>query len=951
MKNESPEVQQSEKLKAAVRRLADSAPVIIWMTDDRGAFIYLNQGVADSIHDAGGIALQNWLDFIHPEDMDRMRLLYQNVKKTRREYQVEYRILKSDGTVRWMLGCGAPRTSREGVFQGFCGASIDVTTRHNAVMALEKSEMAYRKLAESTSDLISHHAMESGNFLFASPSCQSILGYEADELMGTSVYGMVHPDDITTVRDEVARQSQTAGRSILIEFRIRRSDGQYIWLGTTAQLVFDASGKPIGNVAVSREITAERLARQELREREEQFRSLTALSSDWYWETDVDGCFTFISDGIERLFGIKASAVIGITRSERTSAPDQEALVEYRAKCAARESFRNIVYTANGWPPGTIRHAAISGEPKFDGGVFAGYRGVGRDITEEIEVSRMMTRLAAENNALIENSLDIMAMLDEHGRILRVNAAIHDLLGYEPDELLGRSYTRLLVSEAGERNQTPDLFQHRVGNIINDFESRCMRRDGSIVTLSFSARWSEEQKTMYVSGRDVTERNRIQERLEQMATHDSLTGLPNRTLINRRLQHMLDFVADDASVAVMFIDLDRFKEVNDSMGHTLGDVLLQGVAARLSATMRPGDVIARLGGDEFIAAAHCAGGTESAARIAARILDTFTEPFDIEGKEVFVSASIGISIYPQDAEKKELLFQNADTAMYQAKSEGRNRYRFFEEKMSHAAKTRLTLEQALRRALERNEFELHYQPRVELKTMSVIGMEALLRWNHPELGMIPPLQFISIAEECGFIESIGQWVLQQACCDTARLVRELGIALTVSVNLSARQLQCADLVEQVAGALHAAKLPPHMLELELTESALIDDMDASVRTLTELKSRGLLLSVDDFGTGYCGLSYLQRFPFDVLKLDRSFITAQIDDARKSTFIKAVIDLAHALDLTVVAEGIETGDMQRRLRELGCDQGQGYLFSKPLPIAAFERFLATEVRASPTEQEG
>jgi diguanylate cyclase (GGDEF)-like protein len=390
----------------------------------------------------------------------------------------------------------------------------------------------------------------------------------------------------------------------------------------------------------------------------------------------------------------------------------------------------------------------------------------------------------------------------------------------------------------------------------------------------------------------------------------------------------------------MFIDLDRFKEVNDSMGHSPGDALLRQVAVRLQANMRPGDIVARLGGDEFVVTAHCSEGRNSAGAIAQKLLTALAAPFEIEGLSVVISASIGISMFAEDARTKELLFQNADTAMYRAKAAGRNSYRFFETEMSTEAKLRMTLERSLRFALERQEFELHYQPRIDLKTMAVVGMEALIRWNHPQLGRIPPMQFIPIAEECGLIESIGQWVLTEACMQTVHLSTKLRRQLQLSVNLSARQLNCPTLVEQVSEALDKSGLLPAMLELELTETALVDDIDKSVEVLQRLKALGLLLSVDDFGTGYSGLSYLKRFPVDILKLDRSFVLQQSEGVSSFEFIKAFVDMAHALKLLVVAEGIENAETLALLQESDCDGGQGYYLARPLPIHELQEFLAS-----------
>jgi diguanylate cyclase (GGDEF)-like protein len=404
---------------------------------------------------------------------------------------------------------------------------------------------------------------------------------------------------------------------------------------------------------------------------------------------------------------------------------------------------------------------------------------------------------------------------------------------------------------------------------------------------------------------------------------------------------MLAQARSQAATTVMFIDLNRFKEVNDSLGHAAGDVLLQQVGQRLQSCMRPGDVVARLGGDEFVVAAHC-NGRDAAAGIAQRLLKTLTVPFYIDGLEMCVGASIGISLSGLDGATADLLFQNADTAMYKAKALGESSYQFFEPEMSVEARRRLQIEAALRRALELGQFELHYQPRIDVRTLRLRGVEVLLRWKHPELGQVSPLEFIPIAEERGHIEAIGRWVLQEACRVGKRLGDKYRTTLHVSVNVSARQLRTASLVAEVEEALRESGFPASALELELTESALIEDTEQSVDVLRRLKRLGVKLALDDFGTGYSSLSYLKRFPVDVLKLDRSFFLEQSLDANGDAFVSALVHMAHALGLTVVAEGIETEEVMETLRECRCDEAQGYLFARPMALPEFDKFLQCEV---------
>ncbi|MEN3292017.1 MAG: hypothetical protein V7642_1270 [Burkholderiales bacterium] len=1033
-----------------VRTIADSAQMLVWMTDVDDTIVYMNQGASPGFERQSQVHASMWLEFVHPDDRTHVADIVMQAKEARAEYQVEYRIVRSDGSVRWMMSSGAPRFNDNGDFDGYNGTLLDVSDRH--------------------------------------------------------------------------------------------------------------------------------AAREELARREEQFRSLTNLSTDWYWETDENDRFTFVSEGVERLFGTDPNLIIGKSRLDLAVYLNQPGLAECFRKIAERQPFRDIRYATSWSVKGVMRYTSLSGEPVFDNGVFKGYRGVGRDITEEVEVAEKLAQLAAENEAWIENSLDVLAVFDDEGRFLRVNEAAREIIGYEPEELLGRRHLEFIVPGEQEKAKAVAASLRRK-NTVQDFENRWIRKDGSIVHLSWAVRWANDRGLTYATARDVsesyhaqtelhksnarlfsmlesigdaffavdrdwrvtyvnrrtaefigrppaeiigklvweaapeirhssvfpyyekamasrkpaffesyyeptcawleiraypfedglsvffhdvtarrkaenaireneqrlreliemtpagyiltdaqgkfvavnpalrhmsgytqeeligrslkelfpvcpvggalpvqgglcsvhgkeaavrhkqghlvyvlvnaninrdaeghalsvtafltdiTERKQAESRLEQLATHDALTGLPNRALLNDRVQQMLNSAPRNETIAVMFIDLDRFKEVNDSMGHEPGDILLREVGRRLQKNLRPNDIVARLGGDEFVVVAHCSQGSDSAERIVGKLFAALAAPVDISGQEVVVGASIGISMFPQDGTTKEVLFQNADTAMYRAKAAGRKTYRFFEPEMSVEVKMRMTLESTLRRALERNEFELHYQPRIHLKSMAIVGMEALIRWNHPQLGQVLPMQFIPMAEEKGLIDAIGRWVLEEACGQTRRLMDKYKRSLCVSVNLSARQLKSPDVLEHVQAALQKAQLLPRLLELELTESALIEDIDASAGMLKQLKALGILLSVDDFGTGYSGLAYLRRFPLDTLKLDRSFVTQQDDGISSFKFIKAFVDLAHTLNMSVVAEGVETNETLRLLRDAACDEAQGYLLARPLSLEAFEAYLA------------
>jgi len=561
------------------------------------------------------------------------------------------------------------------------------------------------------------------------------------------------------------------------------------------------------------------------------------------------------------------------------------------------------------------------------------------DISGKRAAEEALRKSEHRFRSLFQQAGDAILIIDGMLRVVAVNGRACSHFGYGEDEFLGLTVHQIDSGFA----YGPEMFASLRAGHTQLLRITKRRKDGSTFPAEVQVSRFEDGGDEYFLAivRDLTERVEAERRLRQLATHDSLTGLPNRTLLHERLQQMLDGCGSGETVAVLFLDLDRFKEVNDSFGHDLGDALLCEVAARLRAVLRPEDTIARLGGDEFVVAAHCPCGRDGARRIAVRLLETLAGPIRIGDQEVMAAASIGIGMYPGDGATRELLFQSADTAMYRAKEGGRNAFCFFEPAMRRAAQARMTLEMALRRALARGEFELHYQPRVDLARMMVTGFEALLRWQHPELGRVPPGDFIGIAEETGMIVPIGRWVLQEACRQTRALIDEFGRDLHVSVNVSARQLAQPGFVTEVREALESSGLAPHCLELELTESALIEHVERAAAMLAELNALGVKLALDDFGTGYSGLAYLRRLPIDVLKLDRSFVLG--DDGRIGAFdfIKAFVDLAHALRMAVVAEGVETWEVLDFLRAANCDEVQGYLLARPMPLDQLRAFLVRE----------
>ncbi len=527
-----------------------------------------------------------------------------------------------------------------------------------------------------------------------------------------------------------------------------------------------------------------------------------------------------------------------------------------------------------------------------------------------------------------------------------------ELTGYRPEELtLSRvvSYERIThpedratvraAIERALRTRSRYTLEYRI--LTRSGEEKWVWENGLGI---YEAAGTLEAMEGFIA--DVTEIRQYRAQLEHQAHHDTLTGLANRTLLNDRLQQAIAHCHRQGSMlALLFIDLDHFKLVNDSVGHTAGDQLLRLAANRLAASVREGDTVARLGGDEFVLLLVDEPNADAVSHAVERVLETMEAPYRIQGKEFRTSCSIGVSLYPDDGADAETLLKNADAAMYRAKAAGRNAFHFFTAEINAQLSERLALERDLRRALQNDELLLHYQPKVGLADGSLIGAEALVRWNHPEHGLLSPARFIPVAEETGLIVPMGEWILRHACAQAQRW-RQDGLALQVlSVNLSARQLQQRDLAQQVAAVLASSGLPARALDLELTESLMMENVEEFLMRLQALKDLGVQLSVDDFGTGYSSLSYLKRFPVDRLKIDKSFVRDIVTDPGDAAIAQAVIRLGQILGLAVTAEGVETHEQLAFLRRHGCDEAQGYLFSAPLPAHEFEA-LWRRSRAAP-----
>ncbi len=672
------------------------------------------------------------------------------------------------------------------------------------------------------------------------------------------------------------------------------------------------------------DVAAEQLGRQ---------RQILDQIEDSVITMDLMGYITAWNGGAERLFGYSQQEAIGqnilfLYADEDESSGTEDPLLAGEREMVVRRRKKS----------GELFWASVTLSVVRDkSGSASGLIGYVRDITERLDKEESL-RLYGR---IFDNSGEGILVTDANENIVAVNQAFTNITGFSSFEVIGKT-PRILSSGQHDKTFFEQMWQAlgERGHWQGELWDR--HKDGSVFPKWANLSAVKDDKgviTHYISTfSDISERVAAEERIRQLAFYDTLTGLPNRATLYSLIEQALNVgKRHDQSGAVMFIDLDRFKYVNDTLGHSAGDALIQRVATRFKTCLRSSDVIARLGGDEFVVALIDIPKLSDVAIVAQKIQAIFASPFLIEGHEISISASIGISVYPTDGNTVEDLLKHADIAMYRAKDLGRSNFLFYADDMNVRSLEKLEMESNLRRALDRNELLLHYQPQVDIHSGEIVGAEVLLRWEHPDIGMVSPAHFIPIAEETGLIVPIGRWVIDQAAAQI-RAWQDAGVPVVkLAVNLSAQQFRLS-LVDEVSDVLARHGLSSELLELEITESMVMNNIERVIEMLNDLAKLGMQISLDDFGTGYSSLSYLKRFPIDKLKVDQSFVRGIPTDADDISITRAIIALGKSLGLTVIAEGVESSEQLAFLRAEGCDEIQGYLFSRPLPAAEFVKLL-------------
>lgn len=928
----------------------DAVEACILITGFSGRLLYINSAAAAMFgvgrRDLSRYTLQHLLPALAPEAFDASNA----------EAEIAFdpvSLLQHGERHLYAVTRRALRLQNETRPSGFVWVMRDITREHSVQVALEERERFWSEVLRAVPDTLYVQDIQSGSVVFSNSNLASRLGYSEEE-RGEDVNAfwarISHPDDqeyIWRLLSLRTSMREGVGQESLLRWRHR--DGSWRWFSIREHVLSrDDRGQVWRLVGVARDVTATIEYSHSLRDSERRYRLLAGSLQDVIFTTDSSVHIDYVSPSVQTVFGYspewtmrhgldrvvtkprQAARFYELMRRVRKASFNLAALTELGQSLHGETLYFDCV-AADGRPVAIeLRITLIWNENNRFGGALC----VGRDISKQRQAEKELRRAAT----VFDHSTAAIVVTDPDGNIVQVNGAFERITGYASAEIEGK----LPATLSADRQQANQMSFVRAQLLeLGKWEGELwLKRKGGEAFPCWigitAVRDADGDLVSYVCFfSDMSERKASEKRIHRLAYYDSLTQLPNRTLFQDRLHSSLQLAARRGSwVALMFLDLDRFKPINDSLGHAAGDRMLKDVAMRLASCVDEDDTVARMGGDEFTFLLHPSADRDEvltrAIHVADRILASLTEPFVLSGREFFVTASIGIALSPQDGNDISQLMKNADTAMYHAKERGKNNFQFYQAEMNARALERLELESDLRYALEQQQFVLHYQPQFLSDGKTLTGVEALLRWQHPDRGLIPPGDFIPALEELGLVVEVGDWVLGEACRQINRW-RAQGLAVPkVSVNLSARQFASGRLGQRIAAILDASGVPPSCLELELTESILMRDVGEAMRILESLKRLGPSIAIDDFGTGYSSLNYLKQFPIDVLKIDRSFVDGLPAGEQDAQIARAIIAMAHSLKLSVIAEGVETRAQLDFLREHGCDEVQGFYLGRPVP---------------------
>ena len=894
-----------------------------------------------------------FLNAIHPCDREAVDCAFKASVVSHTPYEITHRLLLADGSVKWVHERGTSDYDAAGNPTYSRGTVQDVTERQNSEALIRKTESYLTNILNSVEEVIWTASAPDFRVNHVNAAIEKLCGLSQQALIDDiEVWiNLIHPDDCAQAK--LAMKAVFEQSSVALEYRIVLADGTVRWVSDSRHVVYGESGESAELVCVIHDVTAKRLAADADRESKERVIQMLETSPIAVRIATSSGDkVLFANKRYTELINCPPDAVMGRNpKLYYAHAEEYDALLaQVNSGHAINDKLIQLIVEGKGpvWAMASYRPVHYEGTAAILGWFY--------DVTDlrraqdALLLSEALAKQSLEELKYQKYALDkhaIVAVTDVKGRITYTNDKFSEISGYSIEELLGQDHA-ILNSGYHPKGYFKEMYRTVANGQVWHDEICNRAKDGSLywVDTTIAPFIGDDGKPQsYISIRtDITQRKAAEDKSNYLALYDPLTNLPNRRLLLDRLTHALaSAMRTGRGGALLFLDLDHFKTLNDTLGHDVGDLLLQQVAERLTACVREGDTVARLGGDEFVVILEGLSEQEVEAAAQAevvgeKILNKFIEPYQFKGYEYHITSSVGITLFGKNNLKSDELLKQADIAMYQAKKLGRNALSFFDPKMQEGIQARVDMEHELRKALDKNEFQLFYQMQVGLSDRAV-GAEALIRWIHPERGLIPPNEFVSIAEDCGMILSIGAWVIDTACAQLKRWEQsERTRSLTLSVNVSAKQFRQADFVEQVTAAIARHGINPMLLKLELTESALLDHIEDAVAIMNALKDIGIRFSLDDFGTGYSSLQYLRLLPLYQLKIDRSFVRDIASSIGNQAIVRTIIAMAHTLNLNVIAEGVETQVQQGILLDSGCMHYQGYLFSKPLPIDAFEALL-------------
>jgi diguanylate cyclase (GGDEF)-like protein/PAS domain S-box-containing protein len=829
---------------------------------------------------------------------------------------------------------------------------LDITERDRATAELYQREQFWAKIMDEIVDMIYVLSLDDKlvpKVEYRNSSINQLFGLPEPTSTSMAYANLkFHPDDHEKILELIKKTRRLSSKDTAIETcRVKDSNDHWrIIRFTNTPFDFDEKGYVCRYISSVRDVTEEEEAQIELVENERRYRLLAENVSDVIWSIDIQLNFTFISSSIFSMLGYKPDEIYRGAASGIFTRGDLKKIVQ-RIKVAFKKSALSsqengdVIFNIDMNAMDKSGHQIIIevqanylwDENKNLEGIF----GIVRNVTEARQIERELL-LAGQ---VFDNSTEAILVTDNKGYVINANTAffeasqfaLDELRGLRPDDIINPKYhSREFYSEVGRSILQDNYWQGEIHYLRKDGEEGV-----SWTGISATFNRSKKVQNLIVIASDITERKVIERRIHKLAYFDPLTGLPNRSQMHERLDQMVISARHNNNhIAVLFLDLDRFKPINDSMGHPAGDLVLKEVANRLQNCIKKQDLVSRMSGDEFTLALGNQKDADSAAntavKVSERILHALQQPFFIEQRELFLTGSIGIAIFPNDGQTVTELLKNSDMAMYHAKDDGRNNVQFFDEHMNKKAVDLLEMENDLRYAIEREELELYYQPQYAAADCSMQGVEALLRWHHKTKGLVPPGHFIPIIEDTGLIIPIGEWVLRQACCDMAEWQKNNVAVNRIAVNVSARQFKQPGFINLIQEIIAESGIDPSQLELELTESILIDDLEHTLDALTRLRAMGVRMAIDDFGTGYSSLNYLKQFPVDTLKIDQSFIRNLPKNNDDAQITRTIISMAHNLGLGVIAEGVETKEQLEFLQQIHCEEVQGFYFSKPVPAS-------------------